>query len=90
MNGPTRFAIEDELYSVLAESRETTPSAVRATIGGDGEIDSLEGVELVAAAEERFGVRIEDEELSPRVCTSIPRLAELVYAKMSAGEPPGG
>jgi acyl carrier protein len=90
MNALTRSAIENGLYSALAESRGMTPSDVRTAVGEGGEIDSLEGVELVAAAEERFGVRIGDDELSARVCASIPRLTELVYAKVSAGATDGG
>jgi hypothetical protein len=70
------------LYAALAESRGSGPAAVRAAVGSGGQIDSLEGVELVVAAEVRYGVVIEDAELT-QVCTSIPRLAELVASKMA-------
>jgi acyl carrier protein len=82
--------VEAALYSALAESRGGTLDGVRAAVGGGGDIDSLEGVELVAAAEARFGITIADEELSPRVCSSIPRLADLVVSKMSPGTAGGG
>ena len=84
-----RAEVESELYTALAESRGSTPAAVRAAVGSGGQIDSLEGVELVGAAESRFGVTISDEELS-RVCKSIPRLTELVASKIDAGSVEGG
>jgi acyl carrier protein len=84
MEASQRAEIEGELYFALAEGRGVSPDAARAAVGGDGEIDSLEGVELVAAAEARFGVRIADDELSPRLCRSLPRLIDLVAAKLHA------
>jgi len=51
----------------------------------DPEIDSLEGVGLVTAAEERFGIVIEDDELTSRMCSSVPRLAALIRMKLDAG-----
>jgi acyl carrier protein len=79
----TRMDIEDMLYSVLAESRGSTPTAVRAEAGADGTIDSLEGVELVTAAEAWFGVEVADSELTPDTCRSVPTLTDLVLAKLS-------
>jgi acyl carrier protein len=84
MDATPRTTIEGELYLALAQSRGVSPDAVRDAVGGDGEIDSLEGVELVAAAEARFGVQIADDELSPHLCRSIPRLANMVAAKLDA------
>ena len=57
---------------------------MRAQVGGGGAIDSLEGVELVISAETKFGVRIGDDELTPSVCGSIPRLVDLVISKIGA------
>jgi acyl carrier protein len=73
--------VEDALYEELAQSRGCSTASVHADVGAGGEIDSLEGVELVAAAEGKFGVRISDRELTSKVCSSIPRLAQLVAAK---------
>lgn len=86
----TKVGVESWLYAALAESRASTLDAVRAAAGEGGQIDSLEGVELVAAAEVRFGVTIGDEELASKVCRSIPRLAELVAAKLSTATGEGG
>ncbi len=74
--------IEDALYAALADNRGNSVEVVRATLDADGVIDSLEGVELVTAAEEHFGITIDDDEVTQRVCRSIPRLAALVRTKL--------
>jgi hypothetical protein len=79
----TRPDVENGLCAALTESRGSTSEVVRMTVGQDGEIDSLEGVELVAAAETLFGITIDDGELSSGVCSSIPRHAELAVSKMN-------
>ena len=79
----TRLDIETRLDAILAGSRGSTTDSVRAAVGQGGEIDSLEGVELVAAAETLFEITIDDGELSPAVCSSIPRLVDLVVSKMN-------
>lgn len=74
--------IEEILYIALADNRSSTVEVVRATIGAGGAIDSLEGVELVTAAEARFGITIDDDEVTHSLCRSIPRLATLVRMKL--------
>jgi acyl carrier protein len=80
----TPASVEAALYAALAESRGSTPEEARSQVADGGAIDSLEGVGLVIAAEEAFGVRIEDEELTPSVCSSIPELVELVMSKIGS------
>jgi len=80
----SRAGIENALYGALAQSRGTSPAVLRAQLGSNGEIDSLEGVELVAFAEALFGVHLADHELTSRVCRSIPQLAAVVGAKMAS------
>lgn len=75
--------IEEVLYKELAASRGSTSATVREELGAGGEIDSLEGVELIVAIEERFDVSIPDHELTSSVCSSIPRLGRLVEAKVA-------
>jgi len=77
--------VEAALYRTLADIRGATGDAVGGSDRVAGEIDSLEGVELIIAAEAEFGVRIEDAELTSQICRSIPHMAELVTMKM-AGE----
>lgn len=74
--------VESALYEVLAQSRGSSADAVRTEVGAGGRIDSLEGMELVVAAETHFGVQIADEELTAANCSSVPRLAKLVTAKL--------
>lgn len=74
-------SIEEVLYAALADNRGSTVEVVRAALDG-GAIDSLEGVELVTAAEEQFGITIDDDEVTHSVCQSIPRLAALVRTKL--------
>ncbi len=77
--------IEDVLYDALAEARGKTRAEVCQDVTARaGQIDSLEGVEVVTAAEERFGIVIEDDELTSRVCSSIPLLAALVRTKLQS------
>jgi len=78
--------IEAAIYDLLAESRGMTVVEVRAEVGAGGEIDSLEGVELVAAVEARFDVQITDRELTSSLCSSIPRLAQLVATKTAVAD----
>ena len=82
----TEAEVEEALYKELATSRGSTPDSVREDIGAGGEIDSLEGVELIAAVEERFGVHISDRELTANVCSAIPLLARLVTAKTATAD----
>lgn len=74
--------IEDVLYAALADNRGCTVKAVRAVLDAEGAIDSLEGIELVTAAEVHFGITIDDDKVTQRVCRSIPRLAALVRTKL--------
>ena len=81
---PNIESVENGLYSALAESRGSTSAAVRNDVAHGGEIDSLEGVELIVAAESQYGIRIDDDEITPRVCRSVHHLAELVVSKIGA------
>jgi acyl carrier protein len=77
-------AVEDALYAALAESRSSTLEAVRSEAGADGRIDSLEGLELILAAETQFGVQIGDAEMTAATCSSVTRLARLVASKIDS------
>lgn len=80
---PTQPQIEALLYAALAESRGCSPDELGPVTGAGGVIDSLEGVELVAASESSFGVTVKDRELTASVCRSVPRLAALISSKLS-------
>lgn len=73
--------VEAVLYDTLAKHRNLSREAVRDEVGADGAIDSLEGVELIVAAEAHFGVVFADDEITSQLCRSIPLLAAAVAAK---------
>ena len=50
----------------------------------EGALDSTDVLRLVLFVEERFGVRVEDDELVPENFGSLQRLAELVERKRSS------
>lgn len=78
----TRGEIEGALCAALADSRGCAADELEVG-GGIGRIDSLEGVELVATAEEVFGVTVKDSEITASICTSVPRLAGLILSKLA-------
>ncbi len=73
----------DFLYEALAQARGSSASDVRDELAAtEGVIDSLEGIELVLAAEQAFGTCFKDDELKPHLVSSFQELARLVAAKL--------
>jgi acyl carrier protein len=79
-----RNQIENELRNLVREARSRDSSSKTGNTEPpiDNIIDSLEGVELALAAEQRYGVRIPDTELN-RVCRSIPKIAEFIEKRLA-------
>ena len=75
--------IETFLYAQLAQQAGEPLDAVSARTGSRGEIDSLQGLELTLAAQERYGIRLADDELNSRLLRSIPRLAHMLASKVA-------
>lgn len=73
--------IEAVLYDTLAGHRGLPVEVVREDVGTNGVIDSLEGVELIIAAETHFEVTFADDEVTSQICRSIPKLATAVAVK---------
>jgi acyl carrier protein len=73
-------SIQMVLYDALATSRQVSVNSVIEQVGNGGEIDSLEGLEILIAAESHFGVAIDESQVTPELCRSIPRLAAAVEA----------
>jgi acyl carrier protein len=69
----TTLGIEDRADSIDA----STP-----LLGSMPELDSLAVVELVAALETRFGITVDDEEVSAEVFETLGSLAALVDGKL--------
>ena len=78
----TAEKIEAALYDRLAANRGVSSDDIRVELGAGGGIDSLEGVELLIAAEELFGVHVPDDELTSSLCRSMGRMARRIASKM--------
>lgn len=74
--------VEAFLYAQLAKQGQQSHGTGNAQVGSGGEIDSLLGLELTLAIEERYGVRFAEDDLSSSLLRSIPRLAQAVATKM--------
>lgn len=87
---PNLANIADWIDATLARSRERPPETMCMGRESGEEIDSLEGVEIIIAAEAEYGITIEDHELTT-VCSSPHKMAELIAAKVgAAGRREGG
>lgn len=87
---PNLEDIADWIDATLARSRAVPPETARTERESGEEIDSLEGVEIIIAAEAEYGITIEDHELTT-VCSSPHKMAELIAAKVgAAGRREGG
>jgi acyl carrier protein len=75
--------IEAVLVGRLAHGRGADRETVQRALESGGTIDSLEGIELILAAEEVFGITVSDDELSSAVCRSVPALVGLVQSKLA-------
>ena len=72
-----RFAREVFFYEGPALDHETS-------LIGSGVVDSTGVLELVAFLENRFGIRIADEEVTPEHLDTIRRIENLVARKRGA------
>lgn len=50
--------------------------------GGNLDLDSITMLELVAGLEERYGIEVEDEDITPELLESARSLAQYVMAKL--------
>ncbi len=79
--------IEESIRSYLAEniifSGNGYPYADDTSFLNEGIVDSMNILELVLFVEERFGVKVEDQEIIPDNFDSVSRLAAYVRSKAS-------
>lgn len=66
----------------LATNRESNEAEVREAVLANGQIDSLEGLELILAAEEEYGIDVPLDALTPDLCRSLSELAALIRSKL--------
>ena len=76
--------IEAFLQAQLAQQGQQPIGAGQVQVGNTGEIDSLQGLELTLAIEERYGIRFADDELTSNLLRSIPRLAHEVARRVGS------
>lgn len=77
--------IEDAIIQIIADVLGQDPDEVHESLTEtEGIIDSLHGVEVILAAEEKFGISIPDDALSPKVCSLVPELVQLIKSRMAA------
>jgi acyl carrier protein len=76
--------IEAFVLGCLAANRGVDVEDVRASVAAAGIIDSLEGVEILLSAEERYDVSIPEDALTPQLCRSIPDLIRMIRSKLAA------
>lgn len=74
-------SLQARLRLILAEVISLTPEELDATLDAcDGVLDSLQGVELLLAVEEEYGVTIPDDAIDPTICRSFPALVQRIRA----------
>lgn len=84
MTGTLTQEVKDLLVSVLGiEDRAATIDAGTPLLGNLPELDSMAVLELVAAIEQRFGVTIDDDEVTAEVFDTLGSLTALVDAKLA-------
>ncbi|MEV6302503.1 acyl carrier protein [Actinoplanes sp. NPDC051861] len=83
LTGTTIDDVKAVLVSVLGiEDRAATIDAGTQLLGNLPELDSMAVLELVAALEERFGVTIDDDEVTADVFDTLKSLAALIDSKL--------
>lgn len=71
------------VVEIVAASLDTAPADVVAKIASDGGIcDSIVGIEVIIAIEERFGISVPDDALVD-ICSSIPSMIAFVKECLS-------
>lgn len=84
MTGTLTQEVKDLLVSVLGiDDRAATIDAGTPLLGNLPELDSMAVLELVAAIEQRFGVTIDDDEVTAEVFDTLGSLTALVDAKLA-------
>ena len=82
-SNPTAERVKAVVVTTLGvEDRADSIDASTPLIGGLPEMDSLAAVELVAALEAHFGIRIEDDEVDAEAFETLGTLSDLVAEKL--------
>jgi len=84
----TEQSIEDRIKELIVQvlDLKVAPGEIEdddLLFGGDIELDSIATLELTAGIEERFGIEIEDEELTAALFENVASLAKFVREKLT-------
>jgi acyl carrier protein len=84
LTGTTIDDVKAVLVSTLGiQDRSATIDADTQLLGSLPELDSMAVLELIAALEERFGISVDDDEVTAEVFDTLGTLAALVDSKRS-------
>jgi acyl carrier protein len=77
--------IEQEVYRVVSRIAKTPAERLRpdTDLKGELNVDSLQGLQIVAALEKRFGISIPDEDLDSY--TTIKLIVEVIRKEIERG-----
>jgi acyl carrier protein len=83
---PTFDEVRDVLVTTLGiEDRATSLSSQTPLLDHLTELDSMAVVEVLTALEDRFGIHIDDSEVSGELFETLGSLTEFVQAKAGQG-----
>lgn len=87
MRGVTQ--VEQEVKDVLVktlgvEDRADTIDASTPLLGSLPELDSMAVLELVSALEQRFGITVDDDDVTAEIFETLGALAQFVQEKLEA------
>lgn len=87
MKGVTQVEhdVKDVLVKTLGvEDRADTIDASTPLLGSLPELDSMAVLELVAALEQRFGITVDDDDVTAEVFETLGSLTQFVQEKLEA------
>lgn len=83
LTGTTIDDVKNVLVTVLGiQDRADTIDAGTQLLGNLPELDSMAVLELIAGLEERFGISVDDDEVTAEVFDTLGTLAALVDEKL--------
>lgn len=82
------MSIQDDVISVVTsvlgiEDRASTLDATTPLLGSLPELDSMAVLEVISALDERFGISIDDDEVTGDVFDTIGSLTKFVESKVA-------
>jgi acyl carrier protein len=83
--GDVQEQVRDVLRDVLSlGARADRLTAASALLGAVAELDSMAVIGVIAALEDRFGITVNDDEISGRTFATLGSLVEFVSAKTNS------